>query len=138
MQIERSLSKNKGFSLVELIIVIAIMAVLIGLLAPQYLRFVNRSKVVADMENAKTIADAINAQVMEGGSDGITIPSSGAGGAAVTGVPNLEKLPYSKYNKDWTWEITIVPQVGVSTIELGGKQIYPGDTSCEFYTDCYN
>ena len=29
---------NKGFSLVELIIVIAIMAVLVGVLAPQYIK----------------------------------------------------------------------------------------------------
>ena len=35
---------NKGFSLVELIIVIAIMAVLVGVLAPQFLKYVEQSR----------------------------------------------------------------------------------------------
>jgi type IV pilus assembly protein PilA len=39
---------NKGFSLVELIIVIAIMAVLVGVLAPQYLKYVESSRVQKD------------------------------------------------------------------------------------------
>lgn len=49
---------NKGFSLVELIIVIAIMVVLIVVLAPQYLKYVEKSRVASDQT---TIVEYINA-----------------------------------------------------------------------------
>lgn len=49
---------NKGFSLVELIIVIAIMVILIAVLAPQYLRYVEKSRVASDQN---TIVEYINA-----------------------------------------------------------------------------
>ncbi len=50
---------NKGFSLIELIIVIAIMAVLLVILLPSYLRYVERSRVATDMTNARKIVSAL-------------------------------------------------------------------------------
>ena len=50
---------NKGFSLVELIIVIAIMAILIGVMAPQLLKYVERSRQSKDVQAVDTIHTAI-------------------------------------------------------------------------------
>lgn len=55
---DRKLKRNAGFSLIELIIVVAIMAVLAGIVAPQYLKYVERSKRVTDVTTAKQICDA--------------------------------------------------------------------------------
>ena len=50
---------NKGFSLVELIIVVAIMAVLIGVLAPAYLQYVEKSKKTSDASAVGSVMDAV-------------------------------------------------------------------------------
>lgn len=53
------MKNNKGFSLIELIIVIAIMAVLVGTLAPQYVRYVEKAKVAADEQILDEFARAL-------------------------------------------------------------------------------
>ncbi len=56
---EKKKMNDKGFSLVELIIVIAIMAILIAVLAPQYLKFVERSRKSADKDTVDQIIRAV-------------------------------------------------------------------------------
>ena len=71
---------NKGFSLVELIIVIAIMAVLVGVLAPQFIKYVESSKQSTDIQNAAEIRAAVEAYVAESApSDNITVSISADG-----------------------------------------------------------
>ena len=54
------MKNEKGFSLVELIIVIAIMAILAAAIAPALIRYINKSRKASDIETASVIMDSIN------------------------------------------------------------------------------
>ena len=53
------MKNNKGFSLVELIIVIAIMAILAGALAPALIKYINKSRQSTDIQNADTLRTSV-------------------------------------------------------------------------------
>ncbi|MEG2427816.1 MAG: prepilin-type N-terminal cleavage/methylation domain-containing protein [Clostridium sp.] len=50
---------NKGFSLIELIIAIAILVILTGLLAPQFMRYMEKSREAKDMQALDTVYGAV-------------------------------------------------------------------------------
>lgn len=90
---ERKLN-NKGFSLVELIIVIAIMVILVVVIAPQYTRFVNNSRISSDIQTAQTMATAIDASIADGNS-----PFNAAGTAIVwTEVNGVDAVAPSRFD----------------------------------------
>jgi type IV pilus assembly protein PilA len=62
---KKAVKNNKGFSLVELIVVIAIMAVLVGVLAPQFMKYVESSRQSTDIDNVQSMKTAIEAEATE-------------------------------------------------------------------------
>ena len=56
---------NKGFSLVELIVVIAIMAVLVGVLAPTLIKNIEKSRESKDAQNIEQIKSSIEVALQD-------------------------------------------------------------------------
>lgn len=121
---------NKGFSLVELIIVIAIMVILVAVIAPQYLKFVNNSRVSTDVQTAADLATAIDTEIANG-----SAVFSAANTVDFSKLSNLTAMPASKFTNA-TFAVTGDNQVGVTGITLtttsgtnakatGTFQVYP-------------
>lgn len=66
-------NSNKGFSLVELIIAIAIMAILATAVTVSVIRYMENARQTMDINNAKLIKDAVTAHTFPGDFQGETV-----------------------------------------------------------------
>ena len=80
------MKNNKGFSLVELIIVIAIMAILVGVMAPQLIKYIEKTNVSADVQLCDSVREAIQTAMMDPSVIAVSdngIPAANTSGTAV-------------------------------------------------------
>lgn len=130
---------NKGFSLVELIIVIAIMAILAGALAPALIKYIAKSRRSTDVSNAQTIATAVTNALSEEASydaakGGQTYKLSTTGAAFASSSDPFEQAVADqlgtstykpKYDKGAAFEFTLSTDLKTFTVTVNGSELYP-------------
>ena len=125
------MNKKKGFTLVELIIVIAIMAILAAVAIPSFSSIKESANAKADLSNAKTIATAVNALLAEGEVEitkNTEIDLSDGSETAKAIVEYLQTVP--KTSDDGSFTVNIDESERV-TVLADGEVVYPEATNKE-------
>ena len=123
---------NKGFTLVELVIVVAILAILVGLLAPQYTKYVEKSRKSADVDNMNEMVKAVQVYAVDQGTKaGGNQETTGSITLSATGVKVTDKDTVNKPIENALKEY--VPNY--ANIALKSKQWGTEDPKAEFTID---
>lgn len=130
---------NKGFTLVEIVIAVAILAILIGIAVPALLGNVNKSKIATDKSNAATIGQTAMLVITEADGTGensitadINVQVDAIDDSTTFGAAFLEKLdaktlvPKVSGNDHFTLSVTDIKSDSAKvTVSAGGVQLWP-------------
>lgn len=104
---KRENRNNSGFTLVELIIVIAIIVVLIAILAPNYVRYVDRSRWSTDIRNCNELLGIVRTAIVDTQNQGGTVKNEtitvNSGGTSGLTQANNEDLIKQLESLDSSW-----------------------------------
>ena len=113
-------SKSKGFSLIELIVTIAIVTTLIGLLVPQFIRYISAKRGTACEENREAILDVCEKVVY-----GRAVPLTALDGVTLNAT-SIEALPstISATDKETLKAHSVCPEHGTMSLRVVDGIIY--------------
>lgn len=90
------MKNNKGFSLVELIIVIAIMAILVGVMAPQLIRYIDKTNQSSDVQLLDSVKSAVQTAMLDpdvvAAGGGFTLDDDGNATFSLSDVFSTDKI----------------------------------------------
>lgn len=125
----KRINNKKGFTLVELVVVIAILGILAAIAIPRFTTQTQGAKEVADKASARNIVAAINMAVADGTWEIATDQVQETGTTTAVNLPDdlkptyMDEVPKSQLSSDGTFTVTVAESAIV--IKAGEYQVYP-------------